>query len=223
VRILVTAGPTHEPWDDVRYLANRGTGIMGQAIALAGRRRGHEVVLVSGPTGLADPSGVRTIRVTTAREMLVACVSAFRRADALFMTAAVADWRPARKVPGKIRKAGPPPSIRLVKNPDILAQLGKMSRGRVVVGFALETGPKEEAQASARTKLRKKRADLIVLNHPDSLGRHEAAGVTLITEREAVPIGVIDKRSLAELLVLFAETRRLPGTGRGAGHRPKKA
>ena len=97
-----------------------------------------------------------------------------------------------------------------------------MSRGRVLVGFALEARPKEQALASAGAKLRRKRVDLIVLNHPDSLGGREAAGVTLITEREAVPLGVIDKRRLAEMLVRFAETRRLPGTGRGAGIRPRR-
>jgi phosphopantothenoylcysteine decarboxylase/phosphopantothenate--cysteine ligase len=155
--------------------------------------------------------------------MLAACEAAFPRCDAVFMTAAVADWRPARRVSGKLTKDGGTRVLPLAKNPDILARLGRMARGRVVVGFALEAGPKEEAQARARTKLRRKRADLIVLNHPDSLGRQDAAGVTLITDREAVPVGVIDKRALAKLLVLFAETRRLAGTGRGAGKRPSKA
>jgi phosphopantothenoylcysteine decarboxylase/phosphopantothenate--cysteine ligase len=223
MRILVTAGPTHEPWDDVRYLANRGTGRMGIAIARAARARGHRVVLVTGPTALPPPRGVETVRVTTALEMLRAATAAFRRSDAVFMTAAVADWRPARRVTGKLAKESMLPVLRLAKNPDILARLGKMSRGRVVVGFALEAGPKEEALARARAKLRRKRADLIVLNDPDSLGRHDAAGVTLLTGREAVPVGEIDKRRLAGMLVRFAETRRLPGTGRGAGSRRAKA
>ena len=223
MRVLVTAGPTHEPWDDVRYLANRSTGRMGYAIAEAARRRDHEVVLISGPTGLRAPKGVRTIQVETAAEMLRAALRHFGNSEALFMAAAVADWRPARRVAGKISKAAAVRSIRLAKNPDILAHLGKMSRGKVLVGFALEIGPKEMALASARSKLRRKRVDLIVLNHPDSLGKREAAGVTLLTGREAVPLGEIDKRRLAGMLVRFAETRRLPGTGRGAGSRLQKA
>jgi phosphopantothenoylcysteine decarboxylase/phosphopantothenate--cysteine ligase len=219
MRLLVTAGPTHEPLDDVRYLANRGTGRMGWAVAKAARARGHRVTLVTGPTALPDLPAVRTFRVTTAREMLSACLRAFPTCDAVVMTASVADWRPARQVAGKIKKARGTPALRLAKNPDILARMGRMARGRVVVGFALEAGPKEEALAEARAKLRRKRADLIVLNRPGSLGRHEAAGVTLITAREAVPVGEVDKRRLARAIVLFVEARRLPGTGRGAGER----
>jgi phosphopantothenoylcysteine decarboxylase/phosphopantothenate--cysteine ligase len=174
---------------------------------------------VSGPTGLADPAGVRTVRVETAREMLAACRDAIDGCDAVVMAAAVADWRPAVRVAGKVKKSASPPTLRLAKNPDILAILGRMSRGRVLVGFALEALPKTAALASARAKLLRKRVDLIVLNHPGGLGQREAVGVTLITAREAVPLGVIDKRRLAEKLVLFAETRSLAGTGRGAGRR----
>jgi phosphopantothenoylcysteine decarboxylase/phosphopantothenate--cysteine ligase len=219
VRVLVTGGPTHEPWDDVRYLANRSTGRMGVAIAEAARKAGHRVTLVLGPTATRAPRGVRTIRVTTAREMLAACVGVFPKHDAVFMTAAVADWRPAARVRGKPSKEGTSPLLRLAKNPDILARLGRMSRGQVIVGFALETGPEESALAKARRKLRRKRADLVVLNRPDSLGGATANGVTLITEWEAVSLGVIDKRKLADLLVQFAEGSRESGTGRGAGNR----
>jgi phosphopantothenoylcysteine decarboxylase/phosphopantothenate--cysteine ligase len=220
MRLLVTAGPTHEPWDDVRYLANRSTGRLGYTIAEAARERGHEVVLVSGPTDLPDPKGVRTVRVETAREMLAACKAAFRSSEAVIMAAAVADWRPAVRVRGKVKKGAAAPVLRLAKNPDILGILGRMSPGRVLVGFALEALPGKAALASARAKLSRKRADLIVLNHPDTLGGHEAVGVTLITAREAVPLGAIDKRRLAETLVRFVETCCLPGAGRGAGRRP---
>jgi phosphopantothenoylcysteine decarboxylase / phosphopantothenate---cysteine ligase len=221
MNLLVTAGPTHEPWDDVRYLANRSSGRLGYAIAEAARRRGHRVVLVSGPTALPDPKGVRTVRVETAREMLAACLAEASGAGAVIMAAAVADWRPAARIRGKLKKGASTPVLKLARNPDILGILGRMSRGRVLVGFALEAGPKRAALASARAKLSRKRADLIVLNRPDTLGRHEAVGVTLITAREAVPLGVVDKRRLAELLVRFAETRSLPGAGRGAGSRPR--
>jgi phosphopantothenoylcysteine decarboxylase/phosphopantothenate--cysteine ligase len=221
MNILVTAGPTHEPWDSIRYLANRSTGRLGYAIAEAARKRGHRVVLVSGPTALPDPKGVRTVRVETAREMLAACVAAIGPCEAVIMAAAVADWRPAVRVAGKLKKGNATPALRLAKNPDILGILGRMSPGRVLVGFALEALPKTAALASARAKLLRKRADLIVLNHPESLGQREAVGVTLITAREAVPLGVIDKRRLAERLVRFAETRSLAGTSRGAGRKPR--
>jgi phosphopantothenoylcysteine decarboxylase / phosphopantothenate---cysteine ligase len=221
MNLLVTAGPTHEPWDDVRYLANRSTGRLGYAIAEAARKRGHRVVLVSGPTALPDPKGVRTVRVETAREMLAACRAEARRSDAVIMAAAVADWRPAVRVRGKVKKGATAPVLRLAKNPDILGTLGRMSPGLVLVGFALEAGSKRAALASARAKLLRKRAHLIVLNHPDTLGQRDAAGVTLITGREAVPLGVIDKRRLADILVRFAETCSLPGAGRGAGRRSR--
>jgi phosphopantothenoylcysteine decarboxylase/phosphopantothenate--cysteine ligase len=195
---------------------------MGFAVAEAARDRGHEVALVSGPTELADPRGIRVTRVVTAREMLAACRALLPRMDVIVMTAAVADFRPARKVSGKLKKEAAPTSIRLAKNPDILALLGRMSPGKVLMGFALEALPPKQALASARSKLHRKRAALIVLNHPDSLGKRDASGVTLITEREAVPLGVIDKRRLALALVRYAESGRLPGTGRGAGSEPRK-
>lgn len=162
-RVLVTAGPTHEPIDPVRYIANRSSGKQGYAIAAALARAGATVTLVSGPVGLADPSGVDVIRVETAREMLEAVETALP-VDVAVMAAAVADWRVAAEASEKIKKGpGGVPTLTFVENPDILATIGRHAtlRPRLVVGFAAET---ESLIANAQAKLARKGADLIVAN-----------------------------------------------------------
>ncbi|MBM3583655.1 MAG: bifunctional phosphopantothenoylcysteine decarboxylase/phosphopantothenate--cysteine ligase CoaBC [Alphaproteobacteria bacterium] len=162
VRALVTSGPTHEAIDPVRYIANRSSGKQGHAIADALARLGATVTLVSGPTALADPSGVTTVRVESARAMLAACEAALP-ADVAVCAAAVADWRPAEAATAKLKKKGKAPPLALVENPDILATLAarKKGRPRLVVGFAAET---ENLVANACAKLAKKRCDWIVAN-----------------------------------------------------------
>ncbi|MGY6769892.1 bifunctional phosphopantothenoylcysteine decarboxylase/phosphopantothenate--cysteine ligase CoaBC [Komagataeibacter sp. NFXK3] len=162
-RALVTAGPTHEPIDPVRYLANRSSGTQGYAIARALAAAGADVTLVSGPTTLPDPPGVRTVRVETARAMLAACQQALP-CDIAVCAAAVADWH-VDETPQKIKKTAgqPPPALRLVPNPDILATLGQPSptRPRLVVGFAAET---ERVVEHATAKRLRKGCDWIVAN-----------------------------------------------------------
>jgi len=162
-RVVVTAGPTHEPIDPVRYIANRSSGKQGFAIAAALARAGATVTLVAGPVGLADPAGVTVIRVETAREMLAAVEGALP-CDVAVMAAAVADWRVASEASEKIKK-GPEgtPTLAFVENPDILATVGRHPtlRPKLVIGFAAET---ENLLANARAKLAKKGADLIVAN-----------------------------------------------------------
>ncbi|MBW8816125.1 MAG: bifunctional phosphopantothenoylcysteine decarboxylase/phosphopantothenate--cysteine ligase CoaBC [Caulobacterales bacterium] len=161
-RAIVTAGPTAEAIDPVRVLTNRSSGKQGYAIAGALAALGAEVTLVSGPTALAAPPGVRRVDVESAREMLAACEAA-HPADIAVCVAAVADWRPQSVGAGKIKKgAGGPPAIALVENPDILATLSRAStRPRLVVGFAAET---DDVEAHARAKLAKKGCDWIVAN-----------------------------------------------------------
>lgn len=162
-RVVVTAGPTHEPIDPVRYIANRSSGKQGYALAAALAGLGAEVTLVSGPTGLPDPPGVATRRVETARQMLAA-VEAALPADVFVAAAAVADWRVANAGGEKIKKQGDAaPSFALVENPDILATISKRATGRpaLVVGFAAET---EKVIAHARAKLARKGCDMIVAN-----------------------------------------------------------
>lgn len=161
--VIVTSGPTHEPIDPVRYIANRSSGKQGHAIAAAAAAAGARVTLVAGPVTIPDPAGVTVVHVETAREMLAA-VEAALPADAAVMAAAVADWRVAAEAGEKIKK-GPsgPPALALTENPDILATVGRHPtlRPRLVVGFAAET---QNLIDNARAKLVKKGADLIVAN-----------------------------------------------------------
>ena len=163
MRALVTAGPTREPVDPVRFLANHSSGKQGYAIAEALARAGAETTLISGPVSLAAPSGVKLQRVTTAREMLAACEAALP-ADVLVMAAAVADWRPDIAANSKIKKSTDRivPLIKLVENPDILASLAaSANRPRLVIGFAAET---DDVVENAVAKRARKGADLIIAN-----------------------------------------------------------
>lgn len=162
-KAVVTSGPTHEPIDPVRYIANRSSGRQGHAIAAALARLGAEVTLVSGPVTLSDPPGVTVVKVERAEEMLQAVLAALP-ADIAVMVAAVADWRVATPNTEKIKKQpgeGPPP-LMLAENPDILKTVGHHAkRPKVVVGFAAET---QDVESNGRVKLQKKGADLIVAN-----------------------------------------------------------
>lgn len=164
-RIVVTAGPTYEDLDPVRYLGNRSSGRMGYAIAAEASRRGGHVVLVSGPTKLDPPPGVRVERVRSAAEMARAVAAAAKDADAVIMAAAVADYTPQQgPAPAKLEKSDGPLTMTLVRTPDILAELGRArgsARRPVLVGFAAETG---DPRPRARQKLASKHVDLIVAN-----------------------------------------------------------
>ena len=161
-RVLVTSGPTSEPLDPVRVLANRSSGKQGHAIAAAAAAAGAAVTLVSGPVNLPDPPGVSVVHVETARAMLAAVEKALP-ADIAIFAAAVADWRPQQASQSKIKKHGRPPTIELVENPDILSTMAHRKSGRppLVVGFAAET---DNVIANAKAKLAKKGCDWIVAN-----------------------------------------------------------
>jgi phosphopantothenoylcysteine decarboxylase/phosphopantothenate--cysteine ligase len=161
--VLVTSGPTHEPIDPVRYLANRSSGKQGHAIARAAAEAGATVTLVSGPVAIPDPPGVTTVHVESAREMLAA-VEAALPADIAVFAAAVADWRAETAASNKLKKDGSAPApLRLAENPDILATVARRAQGRppLVVGFAAET---DKVVDNARAKLARKGCDLIVAN-----------------------------------------------------------
>jgi phosphopantothenoylcysteine decarboxylase/phosphopantothenate--cysteine ligase len=200
-RILVTAGPTLEPIDPVRFLSNRSSGKQGYAIAQALAELGADVRLVSGPTALADPPGVNVTRVESALDMLAACEAALP-ADAAVCVAAVADWRPNAPASDKIKKdkTGAPPTIALEETPDILATLSKpgKKRPKLVVGFAAET---EKVEEHARAKIAKKGCDWIVANDVsgDVMGGAENE-VLLITRDGAEAWPLMPKHQVARKL-----------------------
>ena len=161
-KLLITAGPNHEPLDPVRYLTSRSSGKMGYALARAGLRRGAEVTLVSGPTDLPSPSGAKVVRVQTAEEMRQAVLKEFPQATAVLMAAAVADYRPERTAPHKLKKTAATVQLTLTPNADILKELGAKKNGQMLIGFAAET---EDLLANAKRKLGEKNLDMIVANN----------------------------------------------------------
>jgi phosphopantothenoylcysteine decarboxylase/phosphopantothenate--cysteine ligase len=163
MKAIVTAGPTHEPLDPVRFIANRSSGKQGYAIADALAQAGADTTLVSGPVGIAPPLRVKLVKVETAREMLAACENALP-ADVAVFTAAVADWRPEAVMNSKMKKreGGSVPDLKLAQNPDILSTIAHgAKRPRLVIGFAAET---DDIVANAKAKLARKNADWIVAN-----------------------------------------------------------
>jgi phosphopantothenoylcysteine decarboxylase / phosphopantothenate---cysteine ligase len=159
--VLVTAGPTYEPIDAVRFVGNRSSGRMGFAIAAEAARRGARVTVVAGPVSMSDPPGAEVIRVQTAAEMAEAVIGRYQEVDAVVMAAAVADFRPASAATGKIKKDDAGLELALERTVDILATLGKQKEGQVLVGFAAET---DDVVAEGRRKLAEKNLDLLVAN-----------------------------------------------------------
>jgi len=199
--VIVTAGPTREAIDPVRFIANRSSGKMGYALAAAARARGAQVVLVTGPTDLPVPAGVEVVRVTTAAEMRDAVVGRARTADVVVMAAAVADYAPARASEQKIHKSDDTLNLTLVRTPDILGELGRVRGGNgrpLLVGFAAETS---DVVASARHKRREKGVDLIVANdvsRSDAGFEADDNEVTLVSENADEALPLQPKRVIAE-------------------------
>ncbi len=198
-KVLLTAGPTYERLDPVRFIGNFSSGKMGYALAEEAGRRGADVTLVAGPTALADPLGVKTIHVESARQMLEACLKDFSRTDIAIMAAAVADYAPKQCLDHKIKREHDGiENIELVKNPDIAASLGQLkTAGQMLVGFALET---DNAEANAREKLLRKNLDMIVLNTLADAGAGfgtDTNKVTVISQDEKIAFGLKDKHAVA--------------------------
>lgn len=209
-RVMITAGPTVEPIDAVRYISNHSSGKMGYALAEAALARGAQVSLISGPVSISAPAGADLLPVKTARDMLAAASDAFESADIAVFSAAVADFRPADPSDRKLKKGADDSaleSIRLVENPDILKTLGHAKRaGQVVVGFAAETN---DVIANAQAKLVKKNADMIVANQ---VGDGRAFGTddnqaSLVTAGGVVDLPAMSKRELADRILDAAAAR----------------
>ncbi len=216
-RVVVTAGPTREPVDPVRFIGNRSSGRMGYEVAAAAWRRGADVLLVSGPSPLPPPDGVALRRVETAEEMRDAVAEALPAADVLVMSAAVADFRPADPAGEKIKKeAGGIPVIRMERTPDVLASTRELRpEGCVVVGFALET---TDLLRNARRKLEAKGLDLLVLNDATEPGAGfevETNRVTFLSPDAAdEPLPLMSKGEVADRILDRVE-RILDGRGGG--------
>lgn len=168
MRVLITAGPTREYLDDVRYLSNASSGRMGFALAEAVVAAGHEVVLACGPVSLTPPANVELHHVETTDELLSVCSTLFPRCDGVIATAAVCDYRPKARFPGKLAKTGVSLELELVETADVLADLGRQKGHRWIIGFALESD--EFAHINALRKLKEKNCDAIVLNRPTAIG-----------------------------------------------------
>ena len=227
MRFVVTAGPTREFIDPVRFLSNPSTGRMGFAVARAARAAGHEVVLIAGPVSLKTPPDVTRIDVISARDMLNAVRTVIARADVLVMTAAVADWRPSRCASRKLKKSEMSDTLHLVRNPDILKTINRLvgaprrgdrlsarsssgtyQKGLIRIGFAAETGA---PAAEAARKCREKGLDLVVGNNvsePGSGFGTDTNRVTLVTPDGNVQrLPLMSKLAVARRIVSFAERR----------------
>lgn len=201
-KLVITAGPTHEAIDPVRYIANASTGKMGFAIAREAAARGAEVTIVAGPVSLPAPEGCAVVPVVSAREMERAALDAFEDADAAICTAAVADFRPAEAAPRKLKKGSDTlETIRLVENPDILAELSAARDGRVVVGFAAETN---DLIANAQAKLARKGCDLIVANdvsRADSTFGADTSRIAFVGEDGVEQLETLPLAEVAEAII----------------------
>jgi phosphopantothenoylcysteine decarboxylase / phosphopantothenate---cysteine ligase len=199
--VLVTAGPTVEDIDPVRFLSNRSSGRMGYRVAEAARDRGARVILVSGPTSLPAPAGIERVTVRSAEDMARAVSERVGEAGVVVMAAAVADYRSARVSPSKVKKTAGPLTLELVRTGDILRTLGQAKGERTLVGFAAET---DHVIENARTKLREKNLDLIVANDVSredaGFGTETNAAVLLDREGGEVPVPLGSKRALAEAI-----------------------
>jgi phosphopantothenoylcysteine decarboxylase/phosphopantothenate--cysteine ligase len=200
--VLLTAGPTQEDLDPVRFLTNRSSGRMGYAIAEAAAQRGAKVILISGPTALETPAGVTRVDVRTAAEMLKAVEEKLTEATTTIFAAAVADYRPAEAAAQKLKKTGAEFTLRLEPNPDILATIARKKGNRLIVGFAAET---DKVAENARKKLQEKNADLIVANDVTAEGAGFDVDTNVVTlfscDGRDLPLPKMTKREVAHRIL----------------------
>jgi phosphopantothenoylcysteine decarboxylase/phosphopantothenate--cysteine ligase len=210
MKLLVTAGPTREPIDPVRFISNRSSGKMGYAIAARAAERGHEVRLVSGPVAISAPGRVEVFYVETAAELLAEVRRHIEWSDALVMAAAVADWRPAVRLDQKMKKAEARASLLLEPTADVLMELRPLKGSRLFIGFAAETG---NPLGEARRKLSEKNLDLIAANDVSESGSGfevDTNRVTLLArDGTVIPLPLMSKGEVADRLLDWIEKARL--------------
>jgi phosphopantothenoylcysteine decarboxylase / phosphopantothenate---cysteine ligase len=198
MRVLITAGPTREYLDDVRYLSNASSGRMGYALAEAVLAAGHEVVLVTGPVFLTPPNCAEVRQIETTDELLAACHDVWPTCDGVIATAAVCDYRPRSRFPGKLAKTGVSLELELVETADVLAELGRQKGSRWIVGFALES--EEFAHVNALRKLQSKNCDAIVLNRPTAIGAEDNTVEIIDVRGDSVATYSGTKTAVSDLL-----------------------
>jgi phosphopantothenoylcysteine decarboxylase/phosphopantothenate--cysteine ligase len=207
VRLVVTAGPTQEGVDPVRYLTNRSSGTMGFRVAERAAARGATVTLIAGPVSKPTPHGVTRVDVTDALSMNEALAIAMKTnlcgADALVMAAAVSDYRPASMSAQKLKRGDGPKTLELVPNPDLLASVGASRKGArpLLIGFALETADGADLVALAREKLSRKKVDMVVANPASVALGGETSRAFLVTRESAEEVGPADKRVIADRIL----------------------
>ncbi|HUQ71088.1 MAG TPA: phosphopantothenoylcysteine decarboxylase [Planctomycetaceae bacterium] len=209
MRVLITAGPTREYLDDVRYLSNASSGRMGYALAEAVLAAGHDVVLVTGPVALVPPDGAEVLNVETTDQLLAACHEVWPKCDGAIATAAVCDYRPRSRFPGKLAKTGVSLELELVETADVLAELGRQKGSRWIVGFALES--EEFAHVNALRKLKDKNCDAIVLNRPTAIGAEDNTVEVIDARGETVAEYAGSKRAVADGLWKWVEEKLMVG------------
>lgn len=202
MHFLITAGPTREYLDPVRFLSNGSTGKMGYACAAAALQRRHRVTLISGPVSLAAPPSAERISVVTAEEMFQAVRSHFAACDCVIMTAAVSDYRPARRARYKRQKTEDECLLPLVRTKDILAYLGNIRKKQILIGFAVQD---RAARAKARRKLLAKNLDAIVLNGPSSFGADQTDMQILTPAGGWEEYPGVNKKKMAGIIIRLAE------------------
>jgi len=214
-RVLITAGPTREPIDPVRYLSNRSSGKMGYALAEAAKLRGADVILVSGPAALSVPGGIEIVRVETAVQMYDAALFHAETADIIIAAAAVSDYRPTERAEQKLKKTGASPTLTLTQTDDILAELGRRKHPhQILVGFAAET---TDLLAQARLKLTSKNLDWIAANDVTQEGAGFDGDTNIVTlvgkDRQEIALPLLTKREVAERILGEIGTSRLASQG----------
>ncbi|MBS3821482.1 MAG: hypothetical protein KGY81_06950 [Phycisphaerae bacterium] len=202
MNILVTAGPTREHIDRVRFITNASSGRMGYAVAAAAREAGHEVTLLTGPVALDAPEGVTVQRFTTVAELKHVMDACFSDCDVLVMTAAVGDFTVAEKADSKLSRRGGPVQITLVPTEDVLANVaaGK-GEGQFIVAFAVEDGPREQIETKARDELARKGGDIVVLNTPAAMDVDASEATILSASETLLPWARREKTDLAAEII----------------------
>lgn len=203
MRVLITAGPTREYLDDVRYLSNASSGKMGYAIARSVVEAGHEVVLVTGPVNLVPPEGCEVHQIETTEQLREACVRLFPTCDGVIAVAAVCDFQPRERISGKIAKSGAAVTFEFVETADVLAELGRVKGTRWIVGFALES---QDPRENALRKLKMKNCDCIVLNDTSAISASDNQVEILNPEGKTVAQFSGSKEHVADDLVRWIQS-----------------